>query len=337
MKVRRGLKLLTGVLLTSFIMAGCGGAAKDGYAEGMTSGSAAGGSMEYGYDSMPMEDYAEYNKPEVNEESAGALSERKLIKNVDMNVETKEFDALLATLQNRVSELGGYIESMETYNGSVYSGYRSNRNASLTIRIPQDKLDVFLYDVEEGCNVIRRSENVKDVTLTYVDLQSHKEVLLAEQERLLELIDEANYIEEIITLEQRLSDVRYQIESMESQLRTFDNQINFSTVSMYVQEVAELTPVEEKSALGRIADGFKESVNDVADGAKEFAIWFVVSIPYFVVWGILLVFAVVIFKRIIKKRKNSKGVDRSKKAETNGADEECPEKAEEQEIKEQDE
>ncbi len=332
MKKRSSLKVLVAVAMLALLLAGCGGASKDGYAENMSADSATGGSMEYGYDSMPMEDSVEYAKPEVNEESANALSERKLIKNVDMTVETKEFDALLTTLQNRVSELGGYIENMETYNGSAYSGYRSNRNASLIIRIPQDKLDGFLYEVAEGCNVIRRSENVKDVTLTYVDLQSHKEVLLAEQERLLELIDEANYIEEIITIEQRLSDVRYQIESMESQLRTFDNQINFSTVSMYVEEVTELTPVEEQSALGRIADGFVKNVNNVAAGAKEFAIWFIVSIPYFVVWGILIVIIVVIFKLII--RKLNKSVESSRKAE---ADKTELSKSEEQEIKKQDE
>lgn len=332
MKKRYGFKLFAGVLITSLMMAGCGSAAKDDYAENMTVGSTTGGSTAPGYGSMPTEDSMEYAKPEVNEEGANALSERKLIKNVDMTVETKEFDALITTLQNRVSELGGYIENMETYNGSAYSGHRSNRNASLTIRIPQEKLDGFLYEVEEGCNVIRRSENVKDVTLTYVDLQSHKAVLLAEQERLLELIDEANYIEEIISIEQRLSDVRYQIESMESQLRTFDNQINFSTVSMYVEEVAELTPVEEKSALGRIADGFMKNVNDVAVGVKEFAIWFVISIPYFVVWAIFIVIIVVIFKLII--RKLNKSVESSRKTETDKTE---PSESNEQEIKKQDE
>ena len=68
------------------------------------------------------------------------------------------------------------------------------------------------------------------MTLQYVDLESHKKALTTEQDRLIELMEQAETVEDIITIEGRLSEVRYQLESMESQLRTYDNKIDYSTV-----------------------------------------------------------------------------------------------------------
>ena len=101
---------------------------------------------------------------EVTEEASGSQttgqSQRKLIKTVDMSVETKEYDNLLAAVEDKVNLLGGYIESMETYNGSAYSSYRSSRNASMTLRIPQESLNAFLEEISAISNVVRHSENV---------------------------------------------------------------------------------------------------------------------------------------------------------------------------------
>ena len=238
--------------------------------------------------------------------------ERKLIKTVDMTVETKEFDATLAVVKEKTAELGGYIENLETYNGSSYSTYRSSRNANMTIRIPKQQLDTFLDTVSGVSNVVRRSESVEDVTLTYVDLDSHKRVLLAEQETLLGLMEQAKEIEDIITIESRLSQVRYQIESMESQLRTYDNKVNYSTIYLYVNEVKELTPVKEETVWQRISGGFVNSLREIKEGAVESAIWFAVNIPYFVVWAVVLVVLFVVTKTIFKGRKFLKNKKKEK-------------------------
>ena len=251
------------------------------------------------------------------DESQAALQERKLIKTVDMNVETKTFDATMAAVEDKVAELGGYIENLETYNGSSYSGYRSSRNANLTVRIPKQHLDTFLDTVAGVSNVVRRSESVEDVTLTYVDLESHRNVLQAEQKRLLELIEEAEVIEDIITIESRLSNVRYQIESMESQLRTYDNKVDYSTVYLNVDEVQELTPIVEETALERIANGFVDSLEEIRDGLTEFAIWFVVNIPYFILWIILFIVVIVLIRVFAKVLRALNERPKKKRAEMN--------------------
>lgn len=86
-------------------------------------------------------------------------------------------------------------------------------------------------------------------------------MLLTEQERLMTYLEQAESIEEMMTIESRLSDIRYQLESMESQLRTYDSQIEYSTVSLYISEVVELTPVEtkEQTTWERISEGFYEA------------------------------------------------------------------------------
>ncbi|MCH5274905.1 MAG: DUF4349 domain-containing protein [Lachnospiraceae bacterium] len=237
---------------------------------------------------------------------------RKLIRTVRLEVETLEFDELLAYVQNKTAELGGYIESMNVYNGNGYTtyygnGYRQDRNASLTLRIPKDNLDGFLTEVDDRGNVISRSEQEVDVTLDYVDLDSHKQVLLAEQERLLSMMEKAETIDDLITLESRLSDIRYQIESMESRLRTYDNQIEYSTVYLYLNEVVELTPivVEEKSAWERMGDGFMESLKNIGIGLREFGIGFVINIPYLLLMLIIVGFIIWLILFIVKKSNSS--------------------------------
>ena len=87
-----------------------------------------------------------------------------------------------------------------------------------------------------------------------------------EQERLLQLLEQAESIEDIITIEQRLSDVRYQLESMESQLRSYDNQVDYSTVYLYIDEVEVYTPVEEETTWERISAGFMDSLKEYRRG-----------------------------------------------------------------------
>lgn len=302
MKKRLQLLILSVVLM--FCLTACGGSAMDSVSSPseMKSESAA---EEYYSADMGFTNGS--GSVEITEEASGSQgtrqTDRKLIKTVDMSVETKEYDNLLVAVENKVNSLGGYIESMETYNGSAYSNYRSSRNASMTLRIPQESLDAFLEEISSISNVVRHSENVEDVTLQYVDLSSHKAVLLAEQERLLELIEEAYSIEDIITLEARLSEIRYQIESMESQLRTYDNKVTYSTVYLYIDEVRELTPVKEETVWERIAGGFVESLEDIGYDITETFIWFVINIPYLLIWAVVIIVVVLVLKKI-KKRTN---------------------------------
>lgn len=228
---------------------------------------------------------------------------RKLIKNVNLSVETETFEELLATITEKTESFSGYIEESYTYNGSNYYG-RGTRNASMTIRIPAQHLDAFLSSVSEVSNVISRNDSVSDVTLQYVDMESHKKALTAEQDRLLELLEQAESVEDIITIESRLSDVRYQIESMESQLRTLQNQVSYSTVYLDIQEVEKLTPVEEQTRGEMIREGFVDSLYGVGNGLLDFGTAVIIDLPYLVVWAAVILLVILIIRLLRKHRKN---------------------------------
>lgn len=237
------------------------------------------------------------NAMEVTE----AATQRKLIKTVDINTETEQFDILVPALQAQVEQLGGYIEEISIYNNSSYS-YEGRsedlRGASMTARVPQEKLDSFLAQVGEQSNVISQSERVEDVTLQYVDLDSHKRVLVAEQERLIELLEQAQTVEDLITIESRLGEVRYQIESMESQLRTYDNKIDYSTVYLGIREVKKYTPPQDISVWQEIGNGFINSLENIGHGIRNFCIGFLINTPYLVLWAVIIIVAVVIIRQI---------------------------------------
>ncbi len=315
----------TGCMIAA--MAGCGsqadylmGAAGETFSMNKSSSAMADTSYnyDYGYDGYTTESYTEEaageggSAAEIVDDSAAEVNQgRKLIRTVNMDVETKEFEQAVSTVKQQVNALGGYVENMDTYNGSGYSDYYRSRYTNLTIRIPKDKADTFLEEVSDLCNVVSRSESMEDVTLTYVDLESHRNALRSEQDRLLELMEQAETIEDLITIEDRLTQVRYQLESMESQLRTYDNKIDYSTVYLNISEVKELTPVEEEdeTVWERISGGFLESLKNVGEGLANFGIWFLVHIPYLAVWAVVIILLVVIIKAIIKscqKRKQKK-------------------------------
>lgn len=340
MKRKSLLQITFAAVLAAAVLTACGSSKGAGFASDNAAAYESAGTTAYdsGGDYMfsnaaaaPAEAYEEeYDVAEtgsdVTKVQQDALADRKLIKTVNLNVETEQFDVLVPAIEQRVTALGGYIEDMSSYNrGGNYSpdyiGTKYLRYANMTIRIPKDNLDTFLTVVAEQTNIISRSESVMDVTLQYVDLESHKKALIAEQDRLLELIEQAETVEDIITIEGRLSEVRYQLESMESQLRTFDNKINYSTVYLSIDEVERYTPTETTTVWQRIGSGFMESLSGVGRGISNFVIWLIVHIPYIVVWAVIIVAAFLIVRAVrramVKRRAKKLGITDEKKTDDN--------------------
>lgn len=267
---------------------------------------------------MPEEE-AGFESGEV-EEKAQEVPEnpqagRKLITTMDLSAETEHFDELMGNLERQITALGGYIESSNQWNGSVdYYGNRINdRNASLTVRVPAEKLDSFLTMMEENSNITRKSKSVEDVTLAYVDLESHKKALLTEEERLLELLEMAETVEDLISIEDKLANVRYQLESMESQLRTYDNKINYSTVNLDLQEVQRLTPAEEPTVWGRIRSGFSANMYAAGQDIENILIGIVINIPYILIWIVILAVVLLIVFLLARHEKKKKEMRLSKR------------------------
>lgn len=311
MKKKKSGIILAAAMSAVMVLSGCGSSSDPARSSitGMDSAYETAGS--YGvYEEAASADMEMADNKAVSTGEAGEVidtSSRKLVTRVNLSAETENLDETVAAVEKKVKDLGGYIESSNVYNGS--DSYRSSRNASLTARIPAKNLDSFVETVEGLGNIVSKSVNVDDVTLTYVDIESRRNSLRTEEKRLLEIMESAETVEDIIAIEDKLANVRYELESIESQLRSYDNLVDYSTVYLDIQEVAVFTPVEKEGALTRMGKGFIQSLGEVGETIVEFCIWFVSHIPQILLYLILIGVIALIIKAIItgsRKRKQKK-------------------------------
>ena len=227
---------------------------------------------------------------------------RKLIRDVNMSVEARDFDGVLSQITDKVRELGGYVESSDVSGISVNSyGGSQQRHADIRARIPADRLDRFVETVESAGNVTSKQEQVTDVTLQYSDVQSRKKSMEIEQERLWALLEKAESLDAVVALEARLSEIRYELESYTSQLRLYDNQVDYSTVSINMREVKDLTPTAPDSIGTRIQKGFNRSLNNLGEAGTDLIVWIASNSPILLVLAVIIA-AVVLFVRGLSRR-----------------------------------
>lgn len=244
--------------------------------------------------------------------SSTALPEsRKWIITVNMSAETEDLDGMMATLDEKIVSLNGYVEDQRIYNGSTYSN-RRYRNAYLTIRIPAEDVDSFTQEVSGIANVVSQEKDLDDVTLDYVATESRVTALETEEQRLLELMAQAETMSDLLEIEARLTDVRYELERYASQLRTYDNQIDYATIYLDIEEVQEYTPVEEPTVWERISGGFTDSLEGLGESLLDILVWVLANSPYLVVYGGIA--AVIIW--LVRRHRKSKGEKKSRKMKT---------------------
>ncbi len=299
MKNRRLFAPLLAFLLIATLFAGCASKANDSAYESVTN---PGSAPDYSYgDLVDVKEDASLSTTTSGETS----SYQKKIRNLEMNVETEDMDTLLSNVENRVNELGGYVEQKEVYRGSAYAE-RVYRNAYLTLRIPAEQADFFVEKVGEVSNITSTTEDVDDVTLQYVATESRITALTTEETRLLELLAKAENMEDLLLIESRLTDVRTELEEYTSQLRLFDNLVNYATIRLRVSEVKEYTPTQEKTFWQRIGGGFMDNLKDLGTGLSNFVVFLITSLPYLVLIAVILLLILLAVKAGVKKRKKNK-------------------------------
>lgn len=235
-------------------------------------------------------------------------SSRKLIKRVSMSLETLEFDKSISMIEEYVRSYNGYIESSDVRYNDYYTTYRGNsvqsRSANYTIRIPNNIVDDFVSNAGNIGNVVSSTTNTEDITLGYLDVESRAKALKIQQERLLALLEEAQTVDEIISLEDRISQVTYELESKESTLRNYDSLVSYSTVNISLTEVTKITEPEPETMGQRISSGLSNTFENIGNGLQNFLVNFIVDLPYIVVFlifsGIIALIVVLIVKLSIR-------------------------------------
>ena len=237
---------------------------------------------------------------------------RKWIITIDMNVETDDLDVLMSELDQKIKSLGGYVEDQNVHNGSNYAS-RRYRSASLTIRIPDEKVDQFTGEVAGMANVVSQNLRREDITLKYVATASRVTALETEEARLLELLAKAENMEDLLTIEARLTDVRYELENYASQLRLYDNQIDYATIYFYIEEVQEYTPVEEPTFFEQIKNTFSDALEGLGDGIVNITVFLVGNSPYLLTLGVAALVIIKLAKHRGKIRMKKKAQQEEQK------------------------
>lgn len=234
------------------------------------------------------------------------LSERKIIKTASLSYQTQAYDDFMDSMSRCVTSYGGYIESSEFYGNSMYSS-RSSRSAYLTARIPSENYEKFMADAGNLGTLTYKSESQNDVTMSYVDVESHIKAFETERDSLMLLMEKSGSLSDVIALQSRLTEVNYQLDSYKSQLRKYDNLISYCTVNIDVIEVVrEVLPESEMTFGERIKRGLEDSFENIGDGTVDFAVWFMTSLPYIVIWGLVVVLVILLIKLIIRKNRAKK-------------------------------
>lgn len=233
--------------------------------------------------------------------------ERKIIKTYELNAETKEFDATVAALEALVEQYGGYVESNSVTNRNYNS--KMSRYASYKFRIPAENAEAFVGSIGNTLNVTRQNSNAEDVSESYYSIEATLEELLIERDSLLNMMASLDTQKDYnfwLTIQTRLSEVRQQIARYQAQLNNYDSRVEYSTVSLYINEVVDYTPAEEESFGTRIGKAFRDGWTDFCEFSVDFAVWFVGALPFLVLFAILLVVICIISRRVRAKRKAKK-------------------------------
>lgn len=290
--MKRYLALTLVLLFIVGILWGCGTASND----------RANGEVLYESDAA-LKDEAGLSQSTSGSTTGSAPLNQKLVRKIWLNAETEDLDALLTQIDQRISELSGYVEEREVYNGSSYSSRRS-RYANITIRIPVDKLDTFVAQVSEASNITSTNETADNITLSYIATQSRITALETEQSRLLELLAQAENMSDLLQIESRLTEVRTELEEVTSQLQLYDNMVNYGTIYLNLYEVREYTVTEEPETVWeRIGSGFMESLDNLGAFFTELFVFVVVGFPYIAVIGVVVTVIVLLIRFRRKKPK----------------------------------
>ena len=198
----------------------------------------------------------------------------KLILNANLTLETQDFDKASADIEKMAADAGGYLES------SSLSGDAGSRHASYVLRIPQEKFEAFYEQLGSSVHVVYSSRSSEDVTEQYTDIETRLSTLTTKHERLLALLDQADKMEDIISLENALADCEYEIDSLTGSKRHYDDLVGFSTFYVDLEEVQTLTATPEGSGFGaQLTQAAKTGTRGLVDAVRALIVGAVMFWP----------------------------------------------------------
>jgi hypothetical protein len=318
--MKKTLYLLLALFL-SLSLCACGGSPKAAYDAAMPEAAAesAKGVYANGFD-MEEAEYAAYDDAYDSGFSAAAAAPRaagggndapaerpgKIIYSANVQVETTDFDGSLAALDALVEDYEGWVES-SSVNGSNYldrsRGNVSCRSASYTLRIPSERFQALMNGLSVLGNVPYSYTYTENVTAQYYDVQARLTAYTTQEQRLLDMMEIAESVEDIILLEDRLTEIRWKIESLQSSLNNWDRQVSYSTVYLELNEVQEYSPEPQvQPSFGQqLLTALKDGGRGALSFGKGLLLLLMEALPVLLILCVLILAVVLTVKKRRKK------------------------------------
>ena len=231
-----------------------------------------------------------------NGASTGSTAGTKRIYTANLDLETTEFDTAVEEIAALTERSGGWFESSSL--SSRGSGYRY---ADYTVRVPAEQYRAFLSEAGELCHLLYKDEYVEDVSEVYYDTAGRLKTQQVKLERLQALLEKAEDMEDIITIESAISETEQQIDDLSGTLQHYDAKVDYATVYVNLREVGRLSNVEEPATgfgaqlAAAFSSGWKHFVSGVQD--------LVIGLAYGWMWVLAAVVLVALAVRKLKKKK----------------------------------
>ena len=234
---------------------------------------------------------------------------RKIIKTYRIRMETLEYDVAAALITSAAESFGGYISEATQEGVSSTSSSYTTRSATYTVRVPAERADAYIEHISGDCNVLSSSLATQDVTDSYYGYQARLDSLIVQEERLTAMMEKAQTLSELLTLEDKLSDVRAEINGINSSLQLMDKSVTYSYVYVTLKEVKEYQEPEEESYFSRLGGSFVGAFESFVTVVGEIFIAFVWMLPYLLIAAVVLVIEIVCNKKR-KDKKNKTDIEK---------------------------
>ena len=216
----------------------------------------------------------------------------KMIYSANLTIQTTHYDASVTELEASVERFGGFVERSDTSGDVRYNDDGTtrvvNRYADYTVRVPAGRFKEFLSQTGVLGNVLSRNLYAENVTSQYTDYEAR--------------------LSSLNTQEERLADVRYEIESIERSLRNLDRQIAYSTVTIYLQEVEVYTPTKpvQRTFGEKMRDALNDGWTSFVRGLQYFLIDLTYALPGLILFLVIAGAVVFVLIRLVRSRKRRK-------------------------------
>ncbi len=243
---------------------------------------------------VPSASYGGASDKAVASSADSTQSERLVIKNAEISIVVTDPGSGLSSILKMASEMGGYVVSSRLYKTTTKSGLEVPQ-ANLTVRVPSEKLDEALAKIkalvrDPATDILSENVTGKDVTAEFVDLQSRLKNLENTEAQLKKIQDAATKTEDVLSVFNRLTEIRAQIEQVKGQIKYYQESTNLSAISVQLVSKESVAPISIGGwePVGVARDAFQTLI-DVGKVLVELVIWLVI---FFAPLGLVFFFPI---------------------------------------------